>query len=300
MKNILIGITYASIFGLTFMFTKVGISYAQPISILAFRFSFAFFGVLILYLLKIIKVRIRKIFNKNMLYLILMQPILGFSFEIVGIQYVKSFEAGIFVATIPIIVAVVSNLFLNEKPNFRQIIYIFLGFFGVIYIQYMNYSGELSFSIFGSVLIFVSVFCAAMFNIFSRKVSKLMYPSEITFLMMFVGFVFFMSWYLISLLLSNNINDFFLPFKNINSTLAILYLGFVASILGFFLVNHNLKHFPAHVSSIFANIATIVSILAGVIFLGERIYLHHIIGSIMIMIGVYGVVSNNKNRNTAQ
>ena len=152
-------------------------------------------------------------------------------------------------------------------------------------------------SIFGSALIFVSVFCAAMFNIFSRKVSKLMYPSEITFLMMLVGFVFFMSWYLISLLLSNNINDFFLPFKNINSTLAILYLGFVASILGFFLVNHNLKHFPAHVSSIFANIATIVSILAGVIFLGERIYLHHIIGSIMIMIGVYGVVSNNKNRN---
>ena len=70
--------------------------------------------------------------------------------------------------------------------------------------------------------------------------------------------------------------------------------------MGFFLVNHNLKNFPAHVSSIFANIATIVSILAGVIFLGERIYLHHIIGSIMIMIGVYGVVSNNKNRNTAQ
>ena len=32
MKNILIGITYASIFGLTFMFTKVGISYAKPIT----------------------------------------------------------------------------------------------------------------------------------------------------------------------------------------------------------------------------------------------------------------------------
>ena len=140
------------------MFTKVGISYAQPISILAFRFSFRFFWCFNLYLLKIIKVRMRKIFNKNMLYLILMQPILGFSFEIVGIQYVKSFEAGIFVATIPIIVAVVSNLFLNEKPNFRQIIYIFLGFFGVIYIQYMNYSGELSFSIFGSARLFLYLF----------------------------------------------------------------------------------------------------------------------------------------------
>jgi drug/metabolite transporter (DMT)-like permease len=39
----------------------------------------------------------------------------------------------------------------------------------------------------------------------------------------------------------------------------------VASIIGFFLVNYNLKHLPAYISSIFANVATITSIIAGVI-----------------------------------
>jgi drug/metabolite transporter (DMT)-like permease len=64
----------------------------------------------------------------------------------------------------------------------------------------------------------------------------------------------------------------------------------IASIIGFFLVNYNLKHLPAHISSIFANVATITSIIAGVIFLDEVLYWYHLLGALMIISGVLGVI----------
>jgi drug/metabolite transporter (DMT)-like permease len=55
-------------------------------------------------------------------------------------------------------------------------------------------------------------------------------------------------------------------------------------------VNYNLKHLPAHISSIFANVATITSIIAGVIFLDEVLYWYHLLGALMIILGVLGVI----------
>jgi drug/metabolite transporter (DMT)-like permease len=81
---------------------------------------------------------------------------------------------------------------------------------------------------------------------------------------------------------------------------SLLYLGVVASVVGFFLVNYNLKHIPAHVSSIFANVATITSIIAGLIFLNETLYWYHFVGSAFIMIGVYGVVKSRQKKSIDQ
>ena len=113
--------------------------------------------------------------------------------------------------------------------------------------------------------------------------------------MMSIGSVFFMTWYVIETVLNGH--DFIhlvRPLQSLELMASLLYLGGIASVIGFFLVNYNLKHIPAHVSSIFANIATIVSIIAGLIFLNETLYWYHFIGSIMIMIGVYGVVSSRQ------
>lgn len=45
---------------------------------------------------------------------------------------------------------------------------------------------------------------------------------------------------------------------------------------------------PASKSTVFANLSTIISIVAGVVFLGEEFYYYHVIGSIMILAGIIG------------
>jgi drug/metabolite transporter (DMT)-like permease len=79
-----------------------------------------------------------------------------------------------------------------------------------------------------------------------------------------------------------------------NVVFPLLYLGLVASIGGFFFVNYALSKLPAHVSSIYTNLSTIVAILAGAIILNEQMYYYHYIGSLMILIGVYGTVIINQ------
>ena len=298
-KHIWIGILYATIFGLTFMFSKIGLQSIHPIGLIAFRFSIASLVLIFLNMIKVIQIKFSKAQLVALLPLVFFQPILGFSSEVFGINFSQSSEAGMMIALIPIIVAILSFLFSSEKPTFKQSVSIVLSVSGVIFIQVMNIRTVLNFSILGALLMFISAFAAASFNMFSRKLSTTVTPVQITSLMMFSGAIVFMSWYLTILVTSNELVLLFAPFQSFSFVVSVVYLGVIASIMGFFLVNYNLKHLPAHVSSIFANVATLTSILAGVIFLNEILYWYHILGAVMIISGVMGVIFFRRKKEVA-
>ena len=298
-KHIWIGILYATIFGLTFMFSKIGLQSIHPIGLIAFRFSIASLVLIFLNMIKVIQIKFSKAQLVALLPLVFFQPILGFSSEVFGINFSQSSEAGMMIALIPIIVAILSFLFSSEKPTFKQSVSIVLSVSGVIFIQVMNIRTVLNFSILGALLMFISAFAAASFNMFSRKLSTTVTPVQITSLMMFSGAIVFMSWYLTILVTSNELALLFAPFQSFSFVVSVVYLGLIASIMGFFLVNYNLKHLPAHVSSIFANVATLTSILAGVIFLNEILYWYHILGAVMIISGVMGVIFFRRKKEVA-
>ena len=298
-KHVWIGILYATIFGLTFMFSKIGLQSIHPIGLIAFRFSIASLVLIFLNMIKVIQIKFSKAQLVALLPLVFFQPILGFSSEVFGINFSQSSEAGMMIALIPIIVAILSFLFSSEKPTFKQSVSIVLSVSGVIFIQVMNIRTVLNFSILGALLMFISAFAAASFNMFSRKLSTTVTPVQITSLMMFSGAIVFMSWYLTILVTSNELVLLFAPFQSFSFVVSVVYLGVIASIMGFFLVNYNLKHLPAHVSSIFANVATLTSILAGVIFLNEILYWYHILGAVMIISGVMGVIFFRRKKEVA-
>ena len=289
-KHVFIGFTYATIFGLTFMFTKIGLNSIHPIGLIAFRFTIASMVLILLHVLKIIRLQLTKKHIVMIAPLVFFQPVLGFSSEAFGINFSQSSEAGMMIALIPIIVAVLSFLFSHEKPSLKQSLSIVLSVTGVIFIQLMNVRTVSGFSLIGAILMFISAFAAASFNMFSRKISTKVSPVQITSLMMFSGAIVFMSWYTTILVLNQDLTSFFQPFQSFSFVYSVFYLGVVASIIGFFLVNYNLKHLPAYISSIFANVATITSIIAGVIFLDEVLFWYHIIGALMIILGVLGVI----------
>ena len=89
-------------------------------------------------------------------------------------------------------------------------------------------------------------------------------------------------------MVNGDVTHYFTYLNNIKVILPILYLGVVASILGFFLVNFAFSQLQAHVSSIYSNISTIVSVIAGYFFLSEPVGIYHIIGGILIITGIYG------------
>jgi len=283
----LAGLLFASIFGLTFMFTKVLLEDISPMGIIAYRFFLAILTMELLRRFRVVSVQLKGKPIKVLLLIALFQPILYFLLETTGIQYVSSSEAGMMIALIPIVVAVASPFFGKERPTWIQVMFISLSVSGVLFINWMksNIGEEVSFL--GISLIFLAVVAAAMFNIFSRRAREFYQPADITYMMMMTGAVVFNGIYLTQLVLEGNLVGY-VTLLGPTTILPLLYLGIMASVGGFFLVNTSLSKLPAHISSVYANIATIVAVIAGAVFLSEAILWFHWVGAFMIVTGVYG------------
>lgn len=292
------GITQAIIFGLSFLFSKRALNCAGPFELLSFRFLTAFLVMSALIFLKVIKINYKGKNIRNLILVALMQPIIYFIFETYGIKFSSSSQAGLMIALIPIFVTLMSAYFLREKPSVLQSIFIVLSVIGVIFIVVMGGSSSGSGSLLGIVFLFGAVISASIFNILSRKLSTEFSPIELTYAMMSLGAVFFNIVSIANHIQQGNLTKYFAPLKNRDFLISIGYLGIISSIIAFFLVNFTLSKIEASKSAVFANLSTIVSIIAGVIFLKESFQLYHIIGSVLILTGVWG--TNYFNKKTVQ
>lgn len=89
-------------------------------------------------------------------------------------------------------------------------------------------------------------------------------------------------------LIAGNLGSYFLPLKSPQFIISILYLGILSTLLTSTLTNYVLSKIEASKMSVFSNLGTVISIVAGVVFLKEEIFYYHIIGSVLIILGVLG------------
>ena len=283
----LAGTGMAIIFGMSFMFSKMAIENHSPIELISFRFLLAFLVMSILVFLKVLKVDFKGKNMRNLFYLSLAQPILYFLFESYGIKYSSSSQAGIMVALIPIFVAVFGFIFLSEKASAAEVFFILLSIFGVAFIAYAKAS-DASSSALGIAYLMGAVLTASAFNIISRKISTQFTSVERTYSMMFFGAAAFNLINIFIHIKNQTIVEYFQPLNDPTFLIALLYLGILSSIIAFFLVNYSLTYLEASKASVFTNLATVVSIITGVVFLNESFALKQLIGSAMILTGVFG------------
>ncbi|MFA9398695.1 MAG: DMT family transporter [Clostridiaceae bacterium] len=282
------GLVSAFIFGFSFLFSKKALVSAAPLELISFRFLTGLLVMTVLLFFKVIKVNYKGKNLKGLFFLGFMEPVIYFIFETYGIKFSTSSQAGLMISLIPIFVVIFSSYFLKEKPSKLQLIFIFLSVGGVMFIGLMSSSDSSNGSLLGIALLLGAVISASAFIIISRKLSTEFTPIELTYSMMIEGAFVFNILYLISLLKNNSISSYFKPLHNTNFIISIVYLGVFSSIVAYFLLNYTISELDASKSSVIANISTIVSIFAGIIFLNESFEYYHIIGSIMIITGVWG------------
>lgn len=283
----LAGTGMAIIFGMSFMFSKMALENHSPVELISFRFLLAFSAMSILVFFKVLKVDFKGKNIRNLFYLSLAQPILYFLFESYGIKYSSSSQAGIMVALIPIFVAVFGFIFLSEKASLTEIFFILLSIFGVGFIAYAK-ATDASSSLLGIAYLMGAVITATAFNIISRKISSEFTSVERTYSMMFFGAAAFNIINIFINIRNGTMADYFEPLQDPTFLIALLYLGILSSIIAFFLVNYSLTYLEASKASVFTNLATVVSIITGVVFLNESFALKQLIGSVMILTGVFG------------
>lgn len=205
-----------------------------------------------------------------------------------GLAKISSSEAGIIQATIPIFTLALAGLLLKEKATRGQLVFISLSVLGVIYMLIMNGANATTGNVIGSGLILLSALAASLYNVFARRLTKQYSLLILTYVMTLCGFVIFNGVALGNHLMNGTIDEFFQPLTHVDFVIAILYLGLLSSLGTSYLSNYALSKLEASKMSVFSNFATLITILAGVLFLQEVFHLYHFIGGIIIIIGVIG------------
>ncbi|MBQ7825633.1 MAG: DMT family transporter [Clostridia bacterium] len=289
-----------SIFGFSFMFSRMALGVASPFVMLMFRFILAsvLLGV-------VAAIAARKGDRRNadgsihwlrfslkgkpvlpLLTLGLVQPVAYFLCESYGISMTNATFSGVIIALVPIVALCAGALVLHEIPARAQVIWSLVSILGVV-LMTMQQSAEGAIRPLGIAMLFGAVVSGVTFNILSRRLSGAFSALERTTVMMAVAAVIFTLLAVIecradlSLLLA--------PLKNGAFLAAMAYLSVLSSIIAFLFINFASNTLPVAKTTAFCNLTTAISMFAGVVFLHEPFGIMSLIASVMIIVGVWKV-----------
>lgn len=281
-------VAFATIFGVSFMFSRSVLETVSPLQLLAFRFVLASFVLQLLKALGLIRIKLTLKTLAPLLGLSFIQPIAYFLAETIGISLTSASEAGLMISLIPIATLLFARFMLKEIPSLYQVGAIILSVLGVFLIGFMQATEGLSANFFGLMVLLLAVIAGALYSVLSRKLSLSYSPESITFVMMHVGAFVFLPASLIQAVQKEALASFLLPLLTPSVVIGIVYLGALSSCLAFFLMNFALGSLTAAQVSVFASLTTVIAIAAGVFFLGEVLLWYHAVGGLLILAGVWG------------
>ncbi|WCN37909.1 DMT family transporter [Aneurinibacillus uraniidurans] len=287
-KAYLAAVLNAFIIGFSFIFVKLALTITNPVDTLAHRFtvSFVVASIPIIFGWIRLNITVKGIFS--ILPLALFYPALFFTFQVFGLVYTSSSEAGIIHATVPIFTMILATYFLKEYTSQWQKIFTLLSVVGVTYIFAMKGINLETMNSKGTILILLSALSFAGYSVLARKMSQKFSVIDLTYMMTTIGFLFFNGMSVIRHVSEGTLTLFFAPFSNPLFVMSIFFLGVLSSLVTSFLSNYALSQIEASKISVFNNLSTLVTIVAGVIFLQEKLEYFHLIGAFMIILGVVG------------
>lgn len=285
-KAILAAVGVYTLWGFSFLASRIAQEHVTPFVLLAYRFDIAVLILSVPLLLKKQTVKLRGKNIKPLLLLGLAEPCIYFIGEQYGISYTNSSFSGIMIAVIPIVTLVMAALFLKDRPSRAQWLFSLLSIAGVIIVA-LSQRAEGEVTAIGVIFLVVAVISASCYNVLSRKTSDEFSVFERSYVMQLMGAVFYTVLALFEQ--RGDMGAIFAPLAQRDFVLAILYIALGASVAGYALFNYAVAHAPmANVISL-CNLTTVLSVLAGVVILGEPFTLTSAVAMVAVLVGIWGV-----------
>lgn len=275
-----------AIFGLSFLFSKVILDMTVPSVLLAFRFTLAFvvLNLIVLFGRGKIEFSLKGKPLKNILLLAIFQPVIYFFAESYGIAYTSSAFAGTIIAVIPIAGIICDILIMHVKVSKKQILCSVGSVIGVAITTLGMESTDSS--ALGIIMLFIAVLAAAMFYVFSQKAGEHYNALERTYVMFAIGSVTYVIAALVQC--AGQYDTLILPVvSSLQFWGGMIYLSVFSSVAAFMALNFGSSYIPVSQASIFANLTTVISIVAGVVVLHEAFTIQQVIGAAVILVSVY-------------
>lgn len=300
--SLLAALASAVIFGMSFMFSKLALEVAAPTVLLAFRFTVAVAAMTLVVLVNALvgKLRGRPLFAFSLrgkpvyklLLLGIVQPVAYFIFENYGILYTSSAVAGTIIAAVPVCCILMDVLVLHEKVTLKQVLCAVGAIGGVALI---SVGGAVTVSALGMLFLLLTMLSDTLYYGISHDAAKRFTPFEMTYVMFIVGMVVFIP---VGLIYAGGLHSPLItgPMHDGGFWVAVLYLGLLSSVLAYGLLNFANSHLSVSETSLFSNVTTVVSVLAGVVLLKEPFSIWQMLGVAVILVCVFAAnVSGRKD-----
>ena len=273
------------LFGLSYAFTKTATDVASAFALLGWRFLIAFAVMAVLVALRVVKVGLRGKTLCPLLLVALFSPCLYFIGETVGISHATASESGIFLACIPVASLVASSIVLEKKPTRLQVAGILTTLIGVL-ITVLAVGSSSNLSPVGYGFLLLAVVAYALYTISVDK-ARIFSGMEITFVMLAAGAAIFVALALAEGAADGTLRELVtLPFRSPVFGVAAIYQGVGCSVVAFFLSNVAIMRIGVNRTVSFIGVATVVSIAAGTLLLGEPFTVWQAVGAVVIVAGV--------------
>lgn len=275
------------IVGFAYVILKQGTSYASAADILTDRIILAFAAFFLLKFLGMFKVEpINSKLRIRLAMLSLLYPIGFFLFQIFGIELITASESAIIHALIPVFTLIFSALLIKERTTWIQKVGVLSSILGIVYIT-VHSINQLSSSLAGYGLTFLSLLTIVLYFIYLKKISAGLSTLSITYYLLKYATIAIIPFYILYGFLNDNSAGLFQRFSTQSYLWIIFYLGVLSTMGTSYLTNYGIKKLTASQVAIFTNLSPITGVLAGVIIMNDPWRTYHVIGGILVFIGIF-------------
>ena len=266
-----------AIWGSTFVFTKPLLSSVSPLSLATLRFAVA---VAVLWPLVLRSGR-RPALGRLPALMGFLGVFLAYVCQNVGLEHTSAANAALIQGGIPVLTALLAAAALGERLTPPILAGLGFSLAGVAVVVLGGGGGDLGIAAFGDALVLVSGLAMAAFLVVGRRVFATSDPLAVVAGVAFYGLLFLLPASAAELALGGVVRP------DGRDLLGLLYLGAGASGLGFVLWAYGLRHLEAGRAAVFANLTPLVGVLLAVVALGEPLSSFHLVGSVLILGGVW-------------
>ncbi len=273
-------VTICIVWGTTFLAIKIGVESLPPMLFAGIRWIIA--GPILLLVLYIKGIKLPQ--KKDFKHLAIIGILLiggGNGFVVIGEQWLPSGLASLLITTLPFWIVSIEYLIPNSyKLNKFMILGLVVGFFGVSLIFWNELENLLNGNYFwGIVSVLAAVICWSTGSLYSKYKPIGSHPLMNASWQMIIAGTLQIS---IGLFLGEQ-NSFSL---NTDGVLAMLYLVFIGSLLGYTSYIYAISKLPVSFVTTYAYVNPVIALLLGWMVLDERINFTLIIAMLIILAGV--------------
>ena len=175
-------------------------------------------------------------------------------------------------------------VFLKERFTVRQLLFGLMSLAGAVLIAMSGEGGGASLA--GILVLVCAVITGSGFSLLSRRCADRYTAFERTYVMFGLGMAVFVTAALVTEG-GNLAAQAGKALGDIRILGALLYLGIISSVAAFCMLNYSVNDLTVAQATSYTNLATVVSMVAGAIFLAEPVGPAHLAGCALILVGVY-------------